>query len=110
MMMLNSRAYQNPSTWNPLSRFDASIIMEALMTSRNSPKVIIVTGIVNRISKGFNMVLSNPISKAVARAVRNESSETPGNKYDVTITAMVDTNILSGNRIKAGVFFNFQGY
>ncbi len=68
-----------------------------------------VTGIVNRISKGFNMVLSNPISKAVASAVRNESSETPGNKYDVTMTAMVDTNILSGKRIKAGVFFNFQG-
>jgi hypothetical protein len=103
-IMLNNRAYQNPSTWKPRSRFDAIIIIEALITIRKSPNVSIVSGMVNRISRGFTMVLSKPISSAVTRAVKKVSIFTPGSIYDVIITAMVDNNILSGKRINSVIF------
>ena len=65
---LNNNAHQNPSTTKPGTILPAKIIIIALITNRNNPNVITVTGIVkiNKIGR------TNPFSRASTTATINE--------------------------------------
>src|SRR4051794_36964177 len=59
-----SRAFQKPSTWNPISNRPAiqavSISISALITSRNSPSVSTMNGIEKNVTTGFTNELITP--------------------------------------------------
>ena len=54
------------------------IMSKALMTNKNKPNVKMVTGNVNKISKGFRKALSNDKTKATSREVVKLVTVTPG--------------------------------
>ena len=64
MNMLAKNAVQNPETENPRTKYATINIINALMTSRNKPKLNSVKGKVSRTSTGLTMALANPNSKA----------------------------------------------
>ena len=53
-----------------------------------------VMGIVRITKMGLRIALRKASTKATIMAVRKPSIYTPGNKYDVTITAKAETNNL----------------
>ncbi len=61
---LNKRAHQNESTVNPLKKFEAIKIIQALITNKNKPKVISVAGSVKNINKGLKKAFNKPITNA----------------------------------------------
>lgn len=68
--MLNNKAYQKPATSKPLTRASQIRTIKALITNKNKPNVSIVTGRVNKISKGFTNRLSKIKTAATTTAVK----------------------------------------
>ncbi len=62
--MLAKKAVQKLDTLKPLTRPDTIMIINALMTNRNNPKVTKVSGRVNTISSGFTTAFARPSSSA----------------------------------------------
>src|SRR6218665_14009 len=91
-MRLKRSAHQKPSTSKPSTSFDDKIMMKALMTRRNSPKLKTVTGMVRMIMMGFTTAFKNDNTAATISAVKKLLSRilTCGNKYDVIKTASVE--------------------
>ena len=79
-MMLNRNAHQKLSTKKPLIKSSAININTAFITSRNNPKVIIVTGMVRMINKGFKKIFSNARTNATHKAEVKLLICTPGSK------------------------------
>ena len=61
---LNKSAVKKPSTAKPLTNLAHNIIMTALITNRNKPKVKNVTGKVNSTKSGFTNKFNNPKTMA----------------------------------------------
>ncbi|MNR39324.1 hypothetical protein D3C85_1575270 [compost metagenome] len=70
---LNINAHQNPSTLNPSISFAPHIIINALITKRNNPRVMIVTGNVRITKMGLIIMLRSPKTTATINAVPNVS-------------------------------------
>jgi len=66
--MAPKNADQNPETMNPGTRYDANCNIKALMTSKNSPKVIMVSGSVTILSTNPRVALIRPITSDARRA------------------------------------------
>jgi len=84
---LKIRAIKNPSTPNPLTNASASKIITALITSKNSPKVTIVTGNVNITKIGFTIKLRTAKTIATIIAVTYPATVTPGKNFANKTTA-----------------------
>ena len=93
-MILKNIAVRKPSTAKPPTILVHRSIISALMTSRNSPNVIIVTGKVSNTKIGFIKILSNPKTMATMTEVVKLATLTPGIKWAMTITRNAVTRIL----------------
>lgn len=76
--MLNISAQKNPSTLNPDINPSAIKIIIALITSKNNPRVRIVTGIVRIINNGFRVMFNKPKTIATISAETKLVTFTPG--------------------------------
>ena len=65
---LKHKAHQKPSTWKPLTSFSAKIIINALITNKNKPKVKSVIGIVRIVKIGFTIVFKKASTTATNMA------------------------------------------
>jgi len=74
---LNNKAVQNESTLNPETKLSHSKIITALMTNKKRPKVITVTGSVNKTNTGFTNMFSNPKTTETIIAALNPLTLTP---------------------------------
>lgn len=99
---LNNNAVTQPSTVNfGPTILEAQTTINALMTKRNKPNVIMVTGIVRMIRIGFTIALSNARTRATITIVFASSAKwTPGKMYAATHTASAVTRTLMMNPIK----------
>jgi len=79
-MMLNNIAVQKLSTANPPTIFVHNIIIKALITNRNNPKVSNVTGNVSNTRIGLIKRFNNPKTTATIIEVVKLATETPGIK------------------------------
>lgn len=101
-MRLNKSAVQKLETAKPSTILAQSMIISALMTRRNNPKVIKVTGNVRSTRIGFMNKFNNPKTTATIIAVTKLSDEspcvpprkTPGMKCAMTITKTAVIKIL----------------
>lgn len=84
---LKISAIKNPSTPNPLTKASASKIITALITSKNSPKVTIVTGNVNITKIGFTIKFRIARTSATIIAVTYPATSTPGKNLASKTTA-----------------------
>lgn len=91
-MMLNNSAHQKPSTRKLSNNLPANRIMIASITNKNKPRVSIVTGIVNKVSKGFTNTLSTAITTLTPMAVQKLFTLMPGNNQAVKYTAKAEIN------------------
>jgi hypothetical protein len=66
---LNKNAVKNPLTTKPVTKFPANNIITALITNKNSPKVIIVAGNVKNTNNGRTNIFNNDIVIATITAV-----------------------------------------
>ena len=73
-IMLNNNAVQKLSTLKPPTILSHNRIINALMTSRNSPKVINVIGNVSITMMGLIKILSKPRTTATIKAVVKPST------------------------------------
>ena len=78
--MLKSTAVQKLLTPKPLMKLSANIIIHALMTNKNKPKVTMVIGSVRIIKMGFKMAFKKAKTAATIIAVVKLTTSTPGNK------------------------------
>ena len=78
--ILNNKAVQKESTLNPETRLSHNKIMTALMTNKKSPKVITVTGSVNKTNTGFTNIFSKPNTTETIMAALNPLTLTPSMK------------------------------
>ena len=62
--ILNNNAIQKPETAKPSTNLSAKIIITALITKINRPKVTIVAGNVKKINKGLTTMFNNAITTA----------------------------------------------
>ena len=69
------------------------MISKAFMTNKNSPNVKIVTGNVNKISKGFRKALSKDKTKATSKEVVKLVTVTPGKNSAMSSTNKAVVNI-----------------
>lgn len=76
--MLNINAYQKPATAKPSITQSVINMIMAFITSRNKPRVKTVKGMVSITRIGFTNVFNNDKIMATSKAVRKESTETPG--------------------------------
>lgn len=74
---LKSSAHQIEATEKSAIKKSAIITIKALITSRKSPKVIIVMGSVRNIKIGFTIDLRRPKTKATKIAIGYPDTETP---------------------------------
>ena len=95
--ILNSNAVQNPLTPKPSINLSASKMMQALMTKRNNPRVIIVIGIVKITRIGFTIKLSNANTTATIKAASKPATFTLGKKCTKSITIPAVTKSLINN-------------
>ena len=72
--MLKKSAVQKELTVNPSTSLSQSKIINALITSKNNPKVMTVTGKVKITRTGFTKRLSNP--KTIATIIASQTSTT----------------------------------
>lgn len=86
--MLKNKAYQNPSTLKPLTKASHIIIISALITNKNKPKVTMVTGRVNMIRMGLTNKFNKTRTAATTTAVRKLFTLIPGKMFASTTTAM----------------------
>ncbi|PIB34524.1 hypothetical protein BFP72_03410 [Reichenbachiella sp. 5M10] len=75
---LNKKDHQKPSTVNPGTSALTSMIMSVLMTSRKSPSVRIVTGMVKITKIGLKRMLTTASTPATTSAVQKPSTWAPG--------------------------------
>ena len=93
--MLNSKAENQLSTSNPLTRPAAHFMIRIFIISKNKPKVRMVIGMVRITSMGFTKVFNSPSTKATINAVDISLICTPLNKYDATsIASVVKSNLV----------------
>ncbi len=85
---LNNKAHQKEFTRNPSIRRSVREIINALRTSAKTPNVTNVMGSVRKNRIGLIEALIMPNTNATIKAVTNESTYTPGNKYAATKTAI----------------------
>lgn len=78
--MLKSNAHQKFETLNPSTRDDTAMMINALMTKRNSPMVIIVKGKVRKTNIGRITALMIPKIPAAITAVPKLVTVTPGSR------------------------------
>ena len=71
---LNNKAYQKPETPKPSISLSPIKMITALITKRNNPNVIIVTGIVKNTNTGFKNVFNKASTMATIRAVEKRKS------------------------------------
>ena len=82
--MLNTSAEANPETTNPSTNQAQSMIIRALITKTNNPKVSTVTGIAKSLMIGLMKVLSTARTSATTNSVTmppdddSGGSDTPG--------------------------------
>lgn len=62
--MLKNNAAKKPETAKPSTNLSAKMIITALITKINKPKVTIVAGNVKKINKGLTTMFSNAITTA----------------------------------------------
>lgn len=91
---LNNKAYQKPETPKPSISLSPIKMITALITKRNNPNVIIVTGIVKNTNTGFKNVFNKASTMATIRAVEKLSTAIPGKKCANTKTRIVEINSL----------------
>ena len=87
-------AVQKLATSNPPTISVHNKIISALITSRNSPKVMIVTGKVNNTKMGLMKILSNASTMATITEVVKLATVTPGIKCAMMRTSSAVTKIL----------------
>ena len=89
---LNNSAHQKPLTWKPSTSFDASNIINALITNKKNPSVTTVIGIVKTIIIGLTTPFKNESTAATINAVKKllPTISTPGNRYAEISTASVE--------------------
>jgi hypothetical protein len=75
--MLKNKAVQKESTSNPPTILVHKRISMALITNKNNPSDIIVTGKVNITKIGLIKILSIPKTTATMRAVEKLATRTP---------------------------------
>jgi ABC-type branched-subunit amino acid transport system substrate-binding protein len=94
--MLNRIAVQILDTPKPSINLSANIIINALITNKNKPKVKMVIGKVKIIRIGFTKTFKMAKTIATINGVVKElSNETPGKNFARMITAMaVSTNFI----------------
>lgn len=90
-MMLNNIAVQKLSTANPPTILVHNKMINALITNKNNPKVIRVTGNVSSTRMGLTNRFNNPKTIATIIEVVKLATETPGIKWAITITRMAVT-------------------
>ena len=73
-MILKNNAVQKVSTLNPPTIFVHNKIINAFMTNKNNPKVMMVTGNVSITNIGLINILSNPRTIATINAVVNPAT------------------------------------
>ena len=78
--MLKSNAHQKVLTSRPGTIHATSIIIKALITKVNKPKVKMLIGNVKMISKGLINVLIRPNTKAETSAAHTPEMTTPESK------------------------------
>ena len=93
-------AHRKPSILMPDTNLSASSMISTLMTRRNNPNVIIVTGSVKIIISGFTIKLSTANTKEKIIAVANELIATYGlNIFEIMYTATAVIRIFTLNLI-----------
>lgn len=90
--MLNSTAHQKLATVNPGTIASASRMRNALMTNKNNPKDIIVTGKVRMKRIGLTINCNRLITKATIMAVPYPATSTPGSNQEIRSTTTADNN------------------
>ncbi len=73
-IILKNKAVQKVSTLNPPTIFVHNKIINALITNKNNPKVMMVTGNVSITNIGLMNMLSNPRTIATINAVVNPAT------------------------------------
>ena len=68
-MILKKSAVQNESTLNPPTILSHNMMIKALITNKNNPKVTKVNGNVNITKMGLIKILSSPRTTATIKAV-----------------------------------------
>lgn len=103
---LNSRATQKPLTENPSKNLSAKRMMQALMTSKNNPRVTTVIGKVRMTKMGFKRAFNNPKTMATIMAPVNPATLTPGR----TLAKMMTATAVSKRRMIRFIFIVFSFY
>jgi hypothetical protein len=83
MIKAPSTAHQKFTMTNPLTIWDASMSIRALITSKNNPNVKIVIGKVNNIKIGLITTLIIPSTAATITATRKSAIFIPGKSQQV---------------------------
>jgi len=96
---LNSKAETQPSTEKPGTIYSARKIIRILITSRKSPKVIIVIGIVKATRMGFKKAFKRANTKATITAVFASEIVTPGKNFAARKAATAVMMILNNKPI-----------
>jgi hypothetical protein len=78
--ILKNKAVQKELTAKPPTIFEQRIIIKALITNKNNPKVTIVTGKVKNTKMGLINVLSNPKTTATSIEVTKLETVIPDMK------------------------------
>lgn len=91
---LKSKAHQIFFTSNPVTKESASRMIMALMISRKSPSVKIVTGNVKITNMGFTMKFNKLKTMATIIAVMYESTKMPFRSFERITTARALNKIL----------------
>ncbi len=73
-IILKNKAVQKVSTLNPPTIFVHNKIINALITNKNNPNVMMVTGNVSITNIGLINILSNPRTIATINAVVNPAT------------------------------------
>lgn len=84
MKMLAKKAVQNPDTLKPDTSDDTRSIISALITSRNKPKVKIVSGMVSKMTTGLMIALAKPSRSADINSDCLSENEMPWNMKPAT--------------------------
>ena len=109
-MKLNKSAHQKPFTSKPLINLSVNKIIPPLITSKNSPIVIRVMGIVKMVNIGLTILFINASTSATRMEVVMVSTFTPGNKYAEINTAKAVTIMFTRKFIRTSfLFFLFSG-
>lgn len=86
-----NKAFKKPFTTNPLTKYSASKTIIALITKENKPKVNMVIGNEKICKIGFTIAFNTAKATTTQRADDQLSILTPGIKYSVNITKIVET-------------------